>query len=328
MKNVSSEQKKFRRLELLAEVASMYYEQNMTQAEIADRLFISRSRISRLLKSAHEKGIIHIEIKHYGERSFELEELLKRTYHLKDAYVLNSQDLDYNKILHHMGNFAAHYIDNHIKESQIVGISWGKSIAAAINSLRGFPHPNLEIVQVIGGTLVQNPFIDISGLTQKIVERYQATGFYLNAPLYMQDGESAKNLKLQPVIKFTLDKAKNADMIITGIGAVGTETFAYMWTGYDNQAELQQLIDCGAVGFICAQAFDIQGKPVCTGFNERVVGIALEELKDVKTVVGISGGKRKAAAVLGALRAKYCNVLVTDRSCVTEILRLERETVL
>ncbi len=313
---------------MLAEIASMYYEQNLTQAEIADRLFISRTRISRLLKSAQEKGIVKFSIEHVSDRSYELEDIIKRAYHMKEVFVLNDQNLDYEQSLVQMGRLAASYLDKRIQSAGVIGISWGRSIAATINSLQGFPHKRLEIVQIIGGTLVQNPVIDIAGITQKIINKYNATGIYLNAPLYMADESAAESLKRQPVISFALEKARKSDLVITGIGSPGTETFSYMFNGYHNEAELEQVVASGAAGFMCAQAFDIEGNPLTTGFNDRVIGLSLNELKGIDTVVGISGGNQKASAVLGALRGGYCNVLVTDRSCITEICKLDRNFLL
>jgi DNA-binding transcriptional regulator LsrR (DeoR family) len=43
------------RTELLAQVASLYYEDNLTQAEIERRIGASRSTISRLLQEASDR---------------------------------------------------------------------------------------------------------------------------------------------------------------------------------------------------------------------------------------------------------------------------------
>ncbi len=45
------------RLELLAEVAEMYYIQHLNQAAIAEKLYFSRSKVSRLLTEARESGL-------------------------------------------------------------------------------------------------------------------------------------------------------------------------------------------------------------------------------------------------------------------------------
>ena len=44
-------------IDLLVEVARMYYDQDLTQQEIADKIYVSRSRVSRLIKKAKALGL-------------------------------------------------------------------------------------------------------------------------------------------------------------------------------------------------------------------------------------------------------------------------------
>src|SRR5271157_452493 len=46
----------------LVEVAHFYYEENLSQQEIADRLNVSRSLIALYIKKARDQGIVRIEI--------------------------------------------------------------------------------------------------------------------------------------------------------------------------------------------------------------------------------------------------------------------------
>ncbi len=319
------ELRKAQQLELLAEVCSLYYEQEMTQAEIAEKFFISRSRVSRLLTMAREEGVISFNIKHFGERCFEFEQMFKRKYQLDDIFILNSDGHDEAQMRTLMGEMAANYINKQLKPRQTVGISWGKSMEQTIAALKPAPYLNLEVVQVIGGILVQNPVINIPRLLGTMVEKFGATGVALNAPLLLDSPEACRLIKQQPAIAFALDKARKADLILTGVGGVNKDTLSYLWSGIDTDREFQPLREHGAVGFICAQAFDIHGKPCCPEFNQRVVSLTLEELKRSKKVVSISGGARKGAAILGALRTGIINVLVTDLACAREIIRLEKQ---
>ena len=50
------------RTTLLTQVALLYYEEGLTQREIARRLSISRSKISRLLTEARNEGIVEIKV--------------------------------------------------------------------------------------------------------------------------------------------------------------------------------------------------------------------------------------------------------------------------
>lgn len=76
----------------------------------------------------------------------------------------------------------------------------------------------------------------------------------------------------------------------------------------------------GAVGDVCLRFFDAEGKPVITPLNERVIGIPLEKLQRVSRTVGIAGGRRKLAAIRGALMGRWINVLITDRFTAEQLL--------
>lgn len=65
--------------DMLAAVASLCYILNQSQGEIAARLEISSSKVSRLIKEAREKGIVEIRGRMPIPRDMELEqELLER----------------------------------------------------------------------------------------------------------------------------------------------------------------------------------------------------------------------------------------------------------
>lgn len=68
---------------ILATVANLYYNSEMTQNEIADRMYTSRSKISRMLKEARELGIVEISIKEPWERDLNLEKEIQQTYGVK-----------------------------------------------------------------------------------------------------------------------------------------------------------------------------------------------------------------------------------------------------
>jgi len=50
------------RKDLLVKVAKMYYTQQLSQQEIADRIFLSRSNVSRLLKTCVEQKVVEFYI--------------------------------------------------------------------------------------------------------------------------------------------------------------------------------------------------------------------------------------------------------------------------
>ena len=79
-------------IDLLVEVARMYYDQDLTQQEIADKIYVSRSRVSRLIKKAKALGIVEIIIKPSFENHHNLEKILRDRFSLKDVLVAYSEN--------------------------------------------------------------------------------------------------------------------------------------------------------------------------------------------------------------------------------------------
>jgi DNA-binding transcriptional regulator LsrR (DeoR family) len=63
------------------------------------------------------------------------------------------------------------------------------------------------------------------------------------------------------------------------------------------------------------------GAPVPTPLNDRVLSMRLDQVRRVKRVVGIAGGRRKFDAIRGALRGNWINVLVTDRFMAERLVK-------
>ena len=113
---------------ILAMVANLYYNSEMTQNEIADRMYTSRSKISRMLKEARELGIVEISIKEPWERDLNLEKEIQQTYGVKTVRVVSSRDTGKEQITSRLSEVSAYYLDSVVKEKMVVGISWGNTL--------------------------------------------------------------------------------------------------------------------------------------------------------------------------------------------------------
>jgi DNA-binding transcriptional regulator LsrR (DeoR family) len=80
------------------------------------------------------------------------------------------------------------------------------------------------------------------------------------------------------------------------------------------------LSEKGAVGDICLRFFDRSGRQVVTELNDRVISMDLDQLRSVRRVVGVAGGRRKLAAIRGALAGKLVTVLITDLVCAQQLV--------
>ncbi|GAH26540.1 unnamed protein product, partial [marine sediment metagenome] len=75
---------------------------------------------------------------------------------------------------------------------------------------------------------------------------------------------------------------------------------------------------------ILGQFFNIQGEKVDTDLHRRNVAFPLELLREMKNVIGVTGGKNKVSSILGALRGKYIKILITDEETANKLLEQKR----
>ena len=74
-------------------------------------------------------------------------------------------------------------------------------------------------------------------------------------------------------------------------------------------------------GDIAARMYDIEGKPVGHGWDDRIIGLDLAQVRRIPHVIGIAAGQGKALGVIGAVRGGYVSELIVSSSCALAIVR-------
>ena len=295
---------------ILATVANLYYNSEMTQNEIADRMYTSRSKISRMLKEARELGIVEISIKEPWERDLNLEKEIQQTYGVKTVRVVSSRDTGKEQITSRLSEVSAYYLDSVVKEKMVVGISWGNTLYHIVKYIDANNKKNIPItvVPIMGASNVKRPERDAMDLAKDLASAYGGTYQYIYAPLFVKNRELKEILIQDDTIKTALQLAQNADVILTSVGSVEYKT----WENYLGESTFHLLGNKGAVGHIGGHFYDINGKEINTSLNDRMIGIGYDDLERCKNVVCVAYGEAKAAAVAGALRGGFINTLIIE----------------
>ena len=310
--------------ELLVEVARYYYDQNLTQAEIGRRINASRSTVSRLLQQALDSGIVRIIINYPWERAHDLEQSLCAKFKLRDAQVLVGKGRSEEEIRKGMGVLAARLIDSHLKDGTILGVSYGRSLASTVAALSPKRKVAMTVIPIIGALGSDNPQIDGPELVRQIAQMYGGEFRYLPVPLLVEDARTRDALVQSTQIYETLNLARKSNIVLLGIGAPSPapEVSSIIWSGYLNERELSWLKEQGAAGHMCGQFYDIQGQLLDVDLNRRAIGIGIKALASIDLVIAVAGSEAKSEAILGALRGRYLNVLVTDDAAASKVLAL------
>lgn len=319
--------KKEEYLNLLSVVASLYYEYDLSQAEIADQICLSRSRVSRLLTKARELEIVTFSVKKYGTRNEEIEGILERNFGLKKAIVVNTEpeDAEADTLAEKVTLGAAKYIQSLLHPGETIGTTWGSAVAGTINYLEAQPELELDVVQIIGGSLTKADNLNQIEIFMSMLKKFGGNAFLLNAPIYITDRQAHYTITNQGDTAETIKKAKSSDMIITGIG-VSSPKNHMIWDAKEVGILNDENFDMNrADGYICGQSFDVHGNETNRAFNSQVVGLHLTDLKKIPVSIGIAYGKEKVKGILGAIRGGFVNTLVTDSSCALEVLNMAKE---
>ncbi len=307
---------------LMTKVAKMYYEWNLNQTDIAKQLGISQATVSRLFKRAKEEGIIRISVSVPSGVNADLEEKLIKKYSLKDATVVDVIRDDENQIVHDIGAAAAYYVENIIKDNDVIGISsWSATLLAMIDAMHPAPgKKNILVAQILGG--VSNPSAEMHAarLTSRLSNLVNGSVVFLPAPGVVGTEAALKVLLEDQYVKEVIGLFDRVTLALVGIGAVEPSRLLTLSGNIFSQEEQDDLRSHGAVGDILLRFFDVNGVPVESSFNNRVISMHLEQLKHVDRSVGIVGGVRKYQAVLGALNGHWINVLITDRSTAEKLV--------
>ncbi len=308
----------------LVEVARAYYLENQTQAEIARSLGLSRSLISRYLATARELGIVQINIA-APEWTFDaLAHALRGRYpHLKAVIVAPtfSDDPDAQRAM--IGRFAANYLADTVQPGMRLALGCGRTLRATVDALPKRTIADVIVVQAMGSIGHEAHQIDYNEVARHAAEAWSGQAYYLSAPAILGAGSAAEFVAANPTLQSSLAVTNSADVYVVGLGTLESDQL-YARVGLIRDYELDDLRG-RAVGDICGRFFDIDGREQPTAFGERIVGIELERLRAAKLSVGVAGGDDKVAALLGALRGRYLNVLISDERTIQALLRLEDE---
>lgn len=302
----------------IAKIAWLYYVQDLTQADIAHKLGCSRPTITRHLAKAKELGIVEIKIANHYRTCFDTEHAMKTKFQLPEVIVVPSG----NTLLENLkgvGKACANYLQQTLKDQDILGIAWGTSIYEVGKVLHLKKALDLTVIQLMGG-LNSSEKINPEEIVKLIATKLNATGIWLNTPAIVGSPKIKKALLSDHGVSSVLAKAQDCTKSLFGLGEISPDSSLILSNGI-TLTEMKQLQALGAVGNILGQFFDINGKLIPSFLDDRLIAAPLEKLQLIPIRIGISSGQFKVDAILGALRGRFINVLITDEDTAQEVLR-------
>lgn len=301
--------------ENLVRVAWMYYRDDLTQAQIAERLGVSRATVARMLDRAAETGVVTIDIDTRDVGGMELAGAIRTTYGLTDVIAIpqmgrsTSGEATNSRIALE----AAQYLRRFLHPGATIGVGWGDTVLRTLLALRSDALRGVTFATLTGG--IDAYTAEVSGELGNGVGKLIR---FVPSPLLASSPEVAAMLRKERSVTSVIELAKAADAAVIGIGgAIADATI--LQHGLVNEDQLYDYKVAGAIGDILGEWYDKNGNVLAVDLQKVRVGIALTDLRRMRNVIAVAGGIDKLDAIRGALVGGYVNVLVTTEDVAREL---------
>jgi len=299
------------KLNKMIDAAKMYYELNYNQEEIARMLGVSRPTISRFLQQAKEEGYVQIKIIHPKESNFALADRIESKFRLKKAVIVPVPQYEESIVKRYIGEAAAKYLQDTVKEGDIIAVTWGTTLYEVATKLIDKPVRDIKVVQLNGGV----SHSEINTYAYEIVhlfgKAFHTMPHFIPLPALVDHPMLKQMIESDRHIRLTLELGKMSNIAMVTVGAP-TDDSVLIRANYFTPSDLD-IIRSSAAGDICSRYINTAGCICSEELNQRTIGISLEELKQKEQSILVAGGVKKLDGIYGALRGGYTNVLITDQ---------------
>lgn len=313
------------RWDLLARIAQLYYKKNLTQAEIAKQLSMSRPQVSRLLAEGRDTGVVEISINYPKNTLSNLKQDLLDSFNLKYVSILASGDLGYTQLQEQLGVLAARHLEDQLRDGLILGISWNTGVYQVVKALQAARQERVTVVQLTGAVGTINPLLDGPDLTRWLAQTLGAQYKYLHAPLLVESPATRDVLMQDRAVREPMALLEKMDIALVGIGSLLPALSSLLRAGHITEAELRDIVRQGGVGELCGYHYDLRGNVLPLELHQRIIGVSVDTLRQTPYVIGVAGGIHKASAILGALRLGVIDCLVTDEIAARAALKMQSQ---
>ena len=297
-------------------VAYYYYKSGLTQDDIAKKMFMSRQRVNRILKKCLETGIVKITIQDCERRDMELETRLEQALCINEVIVEETAPGDDPFIS--VGNAAAAFLDRVLQNNATIGFSRGRALSALVDQLWATDRTGLTVTQLVGGLNDEESVLNSDSIVHRASETLAAKPCFMYAPIVLKNKELRDAMMKESIYQKTYQSMKSCSVAVVGIGDMSDGSNIRQLKFMSN-AELNFLHQNGAVGEVCTHYFDLNGKLIQSGLEDRVFAIDLDSLLRIPLRIGVGCGAEKVQSIIGAVRGHFINVLITDQNTAEKL---------
>ena len=295
----------------------MYYSHGLTQQEIAARLGVGRSTVIRLLEEARDRREVRFWIDDGDETCTGLSVALEIEFGLREAVVVPGAEGP-EATARSVGLALGRLLSDGIADGATVGVGWGRTLTASLESFRPPPRTGTRVISLLGGTvdaLAANPV----EYAWRMASALGGECTLFPAPAVVDSVDTKRRL----IDACGLDKlyalARDLDVAVVSVGDIGPGCSS-LSKDLISDTVLGELVAQGCVADLMCNFLDADGASVAHPINERILSIDLDTVKAAGQRIIATGGARRAPALRAAMLRIGCDTLVTDEAAATALL--------
>ncbi|AVL52461.1 sugar-binding transcriptional regulator [Roseobacter denitrificans] len=299
--------------------AWLYYVDELTQKEIADRLGTSRVTVIKLLAEAKERGLVKIEIDTTVASHVALSRQMADRFGLQEALIIPS--LKDGDDLKRLGRAASMMLVGSLKDGETLAVAWGRTVAAVAQSVPGHTRVNdITVCQLVASPDGMASDFSPELCSSLLANRLGAKCVNILAPAVVSNAGVRASLMAEPSIAAQFEVIRNASTALFGVGELGAGST--ISTHNVHKPETLSAVEAdGALAVIMGLFIDADGNEVRSAVHDRLIGATLENLHAIPRRICVAGGLHKTAAIRAALRGNLATHLVIDEATAQNVLR-------
>ncbi len=316
----------FEMLRLVHTVMVLHFVEGQKQAEIAERLNLSTSKVSRLITQGRKLGMVKISVESPFQRLMSLEEELTKSGALKTSIVTPTYPGNPDTTLKQVGIVAGIHLLEGLRDGDIIAITGGRAVSAVVDNIKPERKINVTVVPLTGG--VQGKFFtDVNSLATRLADTLGGHAMVAHAPLFAESREQRDMLMQMGPIRDVFDVSRRATVALVGIGSILSPGSSYYDLHPLASKDRENLVKKGVVGEFMAQLIHQDGTRADYALNDRIVAVEPHEIAHCKRIIGVAAGEFKVCPIHAVMSGHYVTALVTDEETTKAVLHLRKEIV-
>ncbi|MBM3710339.1 MAG: sugar-binding transcriptional regulator [Actinobacteria bacterium] len=310
---------KLEQQKLLSRISRKYYIEDLTQQEIAKKLNISRTKVSRYLTRAKKEKIVEIKINSSGVSFEELESMVESKFDIKECHIVPSFD-EKEEIYRQMAVSLSGILERILENGSYLGVGWGVTLKTVSGYLEPDKKMDIKVVPLLGGLGKVGIEVHTNSVAKTLADKYGGVSYVMHTPAVLDSKEARDIMQKDSSIREIIEMTDSIDAAVIGMSDIGPDS-TMIKTGNFKAEEFSKLEKLGVAGDVNLIFIDESGKQIESEIDERIVRIQIEKLKKIKNVIGIAYGQNKVRVIRGAIIGKIINILITDERTAEDILK-------